>query len=340
MNYGYLHRGRIVEYDPVTGGYIVEIPTLAPGRRMGPYPSLAPNLPAGQRILLASLATSRDEMVIIGRNPGAAPTMSEIPGLVAALNGKADDSEITALDGRLDVVEPLVADHTTTLADHTTTLAGHTTTLADHTTTLADHTSRLDTAESTIVTQTARTTALEISSSVLDRDLYNDAIASMRRMEVVNGIALTNSTLYLTRLYARRSLSVAAIRMATAVAGTVGTCSIGLYAGSGATNNNFSLVRSGSITLTTLGRVTHNLSSSYAIADGTNLLVALLPVSYSVAPQIGGKTGVVHSTMLNPSGTFHSSVSKAAVGSLPATIDLTDGSWTTSITHVMWAALA
>lgn len=150
MNYGYLHRGRIIEFEPITGGYIVEIPTLAPTRRMGPYPSLAANLPVGQRVLLASLATSRDEMVIIGRNPGVAPTMGEIPGLVAALDGKADDAEITALDGRLDVVEPLVASHTSTLASHTSTLASHTSTLSAQGLELISQDTRLDVMEAKI----------------------------------------------------------------------------------------------------------------------------------------------------------------------------------------------
>lgn len=338
--YGYLHRGRVTSFDAVTGGFNLESVGLARTSRWGPVPSAVPGIEVGDRVILGSAGTSRDDLVILAKVGADFPGIGDIPGLQAALDAKADDSEITVINGTLADINgdiDTIVDQLADIDDELTSISG---TLAAHTLTLADHETRLDTAEPTIATQTSRTSALEISSSVMDRDLYTDAIASMRRMEAANGIALVNSTLYVTRLYSRRALTAAAIRMVTAVAGTVGTCAIGLYAGSGQANNNFSLVRSGSITLTTLGRVTHNLSSSYAIPDGTNLLVALLPVSYSVAPQIGGKTGVVHSSMLNASAATNSSVSKAGVGSLPATIDLTDGSWTTSITHLMWAALA
>lgn len=118
MSYGYLHRGRVVELDVTTGGYFVEIQTLAPSRRMGPFPSVVPNLPIGQRIVLASLGTSRDDLVIVGRVPGTAPTIGQIPGLQAALDAKADDTEITALDLRLDAAEATLISHTGTLSTH------------------------------------------------------------------------------------------------------------------------------------------------------------------------------------------------------------------------------
>lgn len=116
MSYGYLHRGLVLEYDATTGGYVVEIPTLGAGKRMGPFPSAVPNLPEGERVILGSLGSSRDEMLIIGRIPGVEPTIGEIPGLQAALDAKADDTEITVLDGRLDVIEPIVSAHTTQIA--------------------------------------------------------------------------------------------------------------------------------------------------------------------------------------------------------------------------------
>lgn len=331
--YGYLHRGRVVSVDEATGGFFLTSIGLARTSRWGPTSSAVPGIAVGDRVILGSTGTSRDDLVIIAKVGADFPDIGDIPGLQAALNAKADDGEITTINNQIDTINDELLDIDTDLVSISGTLDAHTLTLADHET-------RLDAAEPTIITQTARTSSLEISSSVGDRDLYGDGIASMRRMEVVNPITLVNGTLYLTRLYTRRALTASAIRMATAVAGTVGTCAIGLYAGSGQTNSNFALVRSGSITLTTLGRVTHTLSSSYPASDGTNFLIALLPTSYTVAPQIGGKTGIVHSTLLNPSGTFHSSVTKAAVGALPATIDLTDGSWTTSVTHLMWAALA
>lgn len=338
--YGYLHRGRVITHDPATGSFELTSIGLARTSRWGPVPSAVPGIEVGDRVILGATGTSRDDLVIIAKVGADFPDIGDIPGLQAALNAKADDSEITTINNEITTINGTLDDINGDLATIGGVLADHETRLDTAEPTITSHGTRLTTAEGTLATSVARVTAVEISSSLMDRDLYNDAVASMRRMDVVNGIALTNSTLYLTRLYARRSLGITAIRMATAVAGTVGTCAIGLYAGSGTASNNFALVRSGSITLTTLGRVTHNLSSGYVVPDGTNLLVALLPVSYTVAPQIGGRTGIVHSSLLNAAVTFHSSLTKAAVGSLPATIDLTDGSWTTAITHLMWAALA
>lgn len=122
MSYGFLHRGRVIEFDTTTGGYVVEVQTLAPTRRMGPFPSLVPGLVAGQRIVLASMSTSRDDMVILGRAPGLPPNIGDIPGLQAALN--ALTAEDVVLDGRLDVIEPIVSGHTILLATHTTQIAG------------------------------------------------------------------------------------------------------------------------------------------------------------------------------------------------------------------------
>lgn len=122
MTYGFLHRGRVLAYDPVTEGYEVEIPALGSGQRMGPFASSVPNLPEGERVVLASLGTSRDEMVIVGRVPGVEPEIGEIPGLQAALDALEDADAV--LDGRLDVVEPIVAGHTSLLATHTSQIAG------------------------------------------------------------------------------------------------------------------------------------------------------------------------------------------------------------------------
>ena len=130
--YGYLHLGRVISFDPASGGYNLQSIGLARTSRWGPVSSAVPGLLVNDRVVLGATGTSRDELVIIAKVGATFPGIADIPGLVAALAGKADDSEITAilatltsLDGRLDTIEPIVSGHTSTLASHTTTLGTH-----------------------------------------------------------------------------------------------------------------------------------------------------------------------------------------------------------------------
>ena len=323
--YGYLHRGVVHAHDATTGGYTVRIPTLAPGRIMGPFPSMAVGvtLTAGTRVALASIGASRDDLVIVGPLPGRVLGIGDVTGLSAALDAKADDADVTALDARLDSAESelVVLDGRSDSAEGRLTSAE----------------GRLTTQETTTSVNSDRIYALELNPFRADRDLYTDVLSTFNREDVVNSITLVNGTIYVVRLYARPAMSLSAIRMVTAVAGVAGTGNIALYAGS--TVTSLAQVRSGTINLTTLGRVTHNLSSAYNAAAGTHLAVALLPLSYTTAPQVGGKTGIVHSALLNPGSTLHTSLTKSGQVSLPASIDISDGTWTTTVTSKMWVAM-
>lgn len=177
---------------------------------------------------------------------------------------------------------------------------------------------------------------LEQNPYRFDRDMYGDVISNMARHEAVNPITLVNGTIYATRLYGRCAVQLAALRMATAVAGVGGTCAIALY---DATTAPLPQVRSGTINLATLGRVTHTLSSTYTTVRDTTLVIAILPTGYSTPPQLGGVTGVVHSTMLNPNAALAVAVTKAGQATLPASIDVGDGTWTITGTSKLWTAV-
>lgn len=336
--YGYLHRGRIISVDEDSGGFVLQSIGLARTSRWGPVQSTVPGLAVGDQAILGATGTSRDDLVIIAKVGADFPEIGDIPGLVAALAGKADDSEITALDGRLDTAEAELV----TLDGRLDTAEGALVALDGRLDTaeaeLVIQDGRLDTAEGTLVTLDSRVDSLELSSSVMDRDLYGDVLANMPRHSVVNSLTLANGTLNVIRLFCRSAFTATFIRMVTGVAGVAGTGNIALYAGTA--TNALSQVRSGTISLGGPGRVTHTLSSTYAIAANTHLAIALLPLSYTTQPQVGGRSGIVSSTMLNPTGALFTSVTKGSVASLPATIDLTDGSWTSAVTSVPWIALA
>lgn len=138
-SYGPHERARIVAIDEGSGGYTVEVVARAQGRLWGPVMSTVPGLEVDDRVLLAQVGTSADEYVIIGKVPGTYPVFSDIPGLQAALDAKADDTEITAinaavsvLDGRIDahdgdlsVLDGRVDANDATLSSHTSTLSSY-----------------------------------------------------------------------------------------------------------------------------------------------------------------------------------------------------------------------
>lgn len=130
--YGYLHQGRVLSFDEASGGYNLQSVGLARTSRWGPVPSAVPGLLVGDRVVLGATGASRDNLVIIAKVGMTFPGIADIPGLTAALAGKADDAEIASilaqistLDGRLDAIEPIVSGHTTTLGSHATALGSH-----------------------------------------------------------------------------------------------------------------------------------------------------------------------------------------------------------------------
>ncbi len=337
--YGPHERARIVAVDEGSGGYVVEVTARAQGRRWGPVMSTVPGLEVGDRVLLAQVGTSADEYVIIGRIPGTYPVFSDIPGLQDALDAKADAADLSdlsdtvaghtatlgTLGDRLDVVEPVVTAHGLAIGDLTLDVVD-----------LEADVSALQSADTAL---DSRLDSLENYGGTLDpeRDLFSDLLSTTSRAGVSAGLTLTNGTICLMRLITRRALSVTQIRMATAVAGTgPGTAVAGVYAGSALTA--IPLVGSAAISLTTLGRTTA-LPSTFVIPAGSNVLIALLPLAFTVGAQIATRPAVVHTSLLNPNAGLATYMTKAGQTVLPATINTTDGTWTISGVHTIWAAL-
>jgi uncharacterized Zn-binding protein involved in type VI secretion len=149
-NYGTLHRA-IVRSITATG-VTVEIPLLAPNASWGPIPTAVPNLAVGEAVICAQISTSRDTLVVLGRVPGRASTVGEIPTLsatIAALQATdaAAATSAAALTARVTTAEGNITAHGTRL---TTDEANITT----NTTAIAAHGTRLTTDEANITTNT------------------------------------------------------------------------------------------------------------------------------------------------------------------------------------------
>lgn len=178
---------------------------------------------------------------------------------------------------------------------------------------------------------------LELNPYRADRDLYTDVVSTMSREDADGSITLVNGTIYLVRMYGRPASTLSAIRLATTVVGVGGTTSVALFLGS--STGSLSRVRLSTLTLTTLGRVTYTFGSTYAAPAASHLVVALLPLNYTTAPQLAGRTGIGHSSLINPSAGLYTSVTKAGQSALPDSLDFTDGSWTSAVTSKPWVAL-
>jgi hypothetical protein len=97
--YGYAYTGRVLNYDTTRQGYYVESVALAPNSRWGPVPSCVPGLVKGDRVVMVSTGTSRDDMMIIAQVGADFPDIDSIPGLQAALDAKLDDTQLDAASG-------------------------------------------------------------------------------------------------------------------------------------------------------------------------------------------------------------------------------------------------
>lgn len=202
-NYGTLHRA--VVRSVTSAGVIVEIPLLAQNASWGPIPTAVPNLAVGEAVICAQISTSRDTLVVLGRIPGRAPTVGEVPTLsatIAALQA-ADASaatSATALTARVTTAEGNITSQGTRL----TTAEGNITT---NTSAIAAHTTRLNTDEANIASNTTaitsngtaitahgvRLTALEDLTAVgKSRMLYQTA--DQQQNNGNGGTTYTNST--------------------------------------------------------------------------------------------------------------------------------------------------
>jgi hypothetical protein len=128
-NWGTINRATVKGIGP-QGGVLVEVPAFAPGGTMGPIPTCVPNLAIGEAVLVANISTSRDTLVVIGRVPGRADTMAEIPNLMATITAlqTADSSaasRLTSAEGRLTSAEGRLTTDEANIATNTSNLASH-----------------------------------------------------------------------------------------------------------------------------------------------------------------------------------------------------------------------
>lgn len=367
--YGYTHRGTITGPSELAGYWMVRVTAINPARPVGPYPSTVPEHAVGDRVLLTQIGTSRDDLVITGTLPPT-PWESHLPigiddvtGLQTALDDRATDTELAALasstDGRLDTLESADATQdgrldsiegvNTAQDGRLTTVEGRATTIEGVNTT---QDGRLTAVEGVNTAQDAALVTLNTSLTDLstweqyqahERDVYGDIISSHLRGLATNSRSLVNQAAYIFRSRVTKPRAFTQVRLTIATtAGVGGTTTAAVYKSLSATgvNGPYTLMNSGTNTLTALGAANFTVASSSFARGDYILLLILLNNGYSTVPRMATmQSNVAHTSILNPTGVGVVFGTKVPVTSVPATISPNDGTWTAE-TNPWWIAAA
>lgn len=366
QDYGYAHRGTVTGPSELDGYHMVRCTAINPARPVGPYPSTVPELEVGDRVLLTQVGKSRDDLVITGRLP-AVPWSEHLPigiddvtGLQTALDARATDTELAALGTSTNLNFLAVNDKNDEQDSRLITLEAADTASDGRLDALeaADVAldGRLDTAEAALAANTSGIAANGTAIAALqdadtqfntysafnqqhDVDVYGDQISPFPRIFIGAVRTITSNVAFAFRTRTRRTGNITQLRVIVGTAGVgAGTTTAALYksaTGSGA----YSLVSQATHALTATGEVNFALGAS-PITAGDYLLLVVRASGYSTFPQIGTPNNQVRNGAHNPSTARATWGLKTVAGTLPATMDIADGSWNLTDPTAWWVALA
>jgi len=359
--YGYAHRGRVLRAGSAEGHYVVHIPALAPGCASGPFQSTVRDLQPGDNVLLTQVGLTSGDLVITGRLPERPPdftlpiAISDVSGLQAALDDRATDAELAAVNTAL--TASILTEHNTNVTQdgRLTAVEGVNTTqntrLDGIDTLNTTQNTRLTAVEGVNTTQDASITSLNTSVTDLlawevyqahDRDVYGDALSSFPRMFATNSRTLVNQAAYIFRTRVRKPASLTQIRMAVVTTAGIGGSTTGaVYKSLSATGANgpYSLMNSGTNALSATGRQNFTVASSSFVRGDWLLILLLLNNGYTTLPKMAtAQNNVADASILNPTSAGVVFGTKVGVTSVPATISPNDGTWTAEL-NPWWLAV-
>lgn len=343
--YGYNHRARIIGPGDVDGTYYVDLPMIAPNGRSGPFPAVIPGLVAGDRVLMSQIGMTRGDLVIVGKLPGDFPTITEVPGLSAALAAKANESDLTTLTTRVGTDETTIAANGTAITANSsaiTTLQGRATT--DETAITANGAavtalqSRATTDEASITANAATLVTLaggQRDSYGNDYDINHDLLSSLPRALASSSITLPNGIGLYAKFSARQALTLNLIKFSLATAGIGGTLAVSLW--HGPTVTALTYVGTHSATLGAGRQDWTGIGASIAAND--LVVVGFLALAMSTQPALAASPAV-SSTLLNQDATVLTSVETTATLTALPTSALNMGTLTgyTLLGQIPWLA--
>lgn len=344
-DYGYLHIGRVLGQDETSGGYYLESVALARDRKFGPCMSCVAGLQPGDKVVLAATGASRDSLIILGMLDPRYPDLADIPGLTAALAAKADVTALEALEGATNLEFQAVNDKNdeqdgrlTAAEDVNTTQDSRLTAVEGVNTT---QNTRLTTAEGTLTTHAGQISNLINWSPVFQAahefDVYSDLISSYPRGQgLTNTRLLVNGAVYLWRTRVRVGMNISRLRLVCTNAGVgAGLVTAGLFTSTTAAGP-YAQVGTGTNTLTATGVQAFNFASAVPVNQGTYVVLLFWVNSgYTTPPRIGTpQNAALLAGSLNPAIVWGT---KVGVGAMPASVTITDGTWTPEVS-TWWIA--
>lgn len=330
--YGYLNRGKIIGQDPVTGGYLMESVGLARTSKWGPSPSCVPGLKKGDKVILASAGTSRDDVIIIAKIDAAFAGIPDIEGLLEALHSKASAAQFDSL-----------SDYVATLDDAFGDLDGRTTSLEGRATSLEGRATLIegvnDDQDDALTALDGRLDVLEPIAAARpynqgDRDLYGDLISTVPRHAATSLVTLPAGVGCLYRTYGNRVFNYGSFRASVGVAGTgPGTVTCSIYVG--VDPSNLILYSNLGISLAAVGEAVA-LLSGVTFAGFPHMAIGLRASGFTVYPQVACTPVVPHPSLLSPTAQY--AAASKTIAAWPATVNLSDGTWS-ALSSRMWLAL-
>jgi hypothetical protein len=322
--YGYNHRARIIGPGEVDGTYYVELPTIVPAGRSGPFPAVIPGLAAGDRVLMAQVGMTRGDLVIIGKLPGDFPSMGEIPGLDAALAAKANQTDLTALTARVG------ADETTITANSSAITANGSAITALQ--------SRATTDEASITSNTGSITTLtsgQRTSYGSDYDINKDILSTLPRALASSSIVLPNGTGLYAKFATRQAFTLNAIKFSLATAGVGGTLALSLWHGPFPSALTYAGTHSA-----TLGAGRQDWTGiGVALAANDIVVIGFLALAMSTQPALAASPASSAALLNENTGALTSLETTATLSALPTTsLNMATLTGYTALSQIPWLA--
>lgn len=329
-DYGFLHLGTVIRRDTASGGYFLDSVGLARTLKWGPVPSCVPGLSKGDKVILGSKGTSRDDLVVLAKINNQFPGVGDIEGLLDALADKARAVDVDLIATQL----AGVADDATALTARVTAVEGRATTLEGRATALEGRATALEGRATTLEGQMATANSDIVAIQVIeaarpynrgDQDLYGHLIESVPRHAASSSVTLANGVANLQLSYSNRAFSFATLRAVVTTAGTgAGSAVAAVYVGTSRANLILHVTQT--ISLAALGEQLAAFSGGGQAFNGfPYMALGILGSGYTAAPQVAATPAAAHSQVVNPSGGLSSATK--SIGAWPGTVDLTDGTW-------------
>lgn len=174
-----------------------------------------------------------------------------------------------------------------------------------------------------------------------DQVLHGDRLSTSPRWAVQTTNSMTNGIIYVSRLTTLTDTVVGTIRTYITTGQVGGASAFGIYVGYG--QADLQRIVTPTLPLTGLG-VRIATFTPVTIQAGMQVAIAALVTGASTQPFMGSTTGIASlaggNDILNPTGTgVVTTAFKSGQSSLPSTMNLGDGSWT-SRDRIPWFALA